>query len=485
MNSSRIATLPQLLVVLVAFVFSACTDDPLKVGLNVLPNDELLNAKADTLQLECYTVEGVPSYVNYNSDISNDNFPLGFVNDPVFGKTSAETVIPIQYNTANYYGIKPYYYTNKDATYYFDTSDVYLSCRLYLNINKNLIYAGNGFEVEAIPLAKKFSYGHPSNYVVKSDEIDFTQGSVSAKTIQKYYVDNKKIGGVDSGKYYLIVEFEKEYGKKFMDSAFIKSKDLYSSDSSFSANLHGFYLRAKALTEKGGMNNIYSANSRLVLEYSRIVKDSIGKSGKNATDIDTAYRKTLYSTLTIGNYNTFYKNESNTYPAGPFGTSLNDTINELSTFNVQSLGGVRGYVKIKGLDELKNKKDSVGVNYAELVFPINTDNFDSTYFFYPKRLTVTLKYGNNEIILDDNRWNAYYFDGFYNNTRKDYRINITEYVHQYLSGKYSSNGFYVYAAANSTDAPALLEYKVPGRICLNSGVNKQPSFLRVIYTKTK
>jgi hypothetical protein len=483
--NSRIANLSQLLVVLIVFILSACNDDPLKVGLNVLPNEELLNAKADTLQLECFTVEGIPSYVNYNSGISNDNFPLGFVNDPVFGQTSAETVIPIQYNDSNYYGLKPYYDTNTTTTYYFDPSDVYLSCRLYLNINKDLIYGGNGFEVEAIPLTKDFTYSNATNYTVKSDEIDLNQGNVAAKTFQKYYVDNKNIDGVDSAKYYLVVELDKEYGKKFMDADFIKSADLYYSDSSFSANFHGFYLRAKALTEKGGMNNIYITNSRMVLEYSRIVKDSIGKSGINATDIDTAYRKTLYSTFTIDNYNTFYKNASNTYPAGPFGTSLNDTINELSTFNVQSLGGVRGYVKIKGLDELKNKKDSVGVNYAELVFPVNTDNFDSTYFFYPKRLSASLQAGNNEIILDDNRWNAYYFDGFFDNTHKDYRINITEYVHQYLSGKYSSDGFFIFVASNSADAPAQFENKVPGRICLNSGVNKQPSFLRVIYTKTK
>lgn len=474
MNIRKFASLPQLLVASLVITITACADDPLKVGLELIPEDDLLNAKADTFEIECFTFEGIPGLVNYTGG-ETENFALGYVIDPVFGETSAEAIMQLNYNTADYYGF--------DKDDYYDKSDTYVSCKLYLNINTDLIFGGqNGFDIDVYLLKRALGFTNYTNYSLKSEDYYFNQEPVSIKTSHKFQINHKDISGLDSGKYFLVVELDKAYAERFMDTTYIKNNDLYSAD--FTTHFPGFYLQARAKNGTGGLNNFYPYESRLVLEYTRQVSDTSGKSGDEG-EIDTTYLKTKYSTFSISKNNTLYRHTSNNTVGGPFSSFINDTTNQQTTFNVQSLGGVRGYFRIKGLDALRAKSDSIGINFAELVFPINEDYMDTVDFTNPLRLTAKIKLsddGGYTSVIEDQR-NAGYFNGYFNKKNMDYRINLSQFVHQYVYDSVNFERFYLMSARTSFEIPSQPEHKYPGRVVLNSGIHSNPSFLRVIYTK--
>lgn len=478
MNNRKIARIIIPFFALIVIIINSCTDDPLKVGIELLPDVDLINADADTLSIECFSVKGIAGYaVNPDNASTVDNAPIGQVIDPVFGETTAEVIMELKFNSENYYQINKH-----------DTVDTYISCKLYLNINKDLIYGGdNGFDVDIYPLTRQLSYNNrysfPTDYVMKSEDFLYNENPVSVNTIHGYQANNDSIEGIDSGKYYLVVELDKEFAGKFMDTAYLKKNDIYSSD--FLEYYPGFYLRPKAKNSVGGLNNFFYSSSRLVLEYNRTITDTTGKSG-NPGENDTTYSSNKYSTFSVNNYNCLYRNSSNYSPSGPLGTVLGDTVNQGDMFYVQSLGGVRGFIKIPQLNNLKTKADSLGINYAELVFPLNNDNLDTVNFFNPPRLSIFLVDSSGYTFAPTDLSFGEYFKGRFDVKTMDYRINITEFVHQYISSEFPVAGMYLMAPYNSgLSSTNPLIYKFPGRVVLNSGANNiNPSFLRIIYTKT-
>ncbi|MBN2486631.1 MAG: DUF4270 family protein [Bacteroidales bacterium] len=463
MNNKINAGFFALYAFLLSFSILSCDDEPFSPGSILVPDSGEQNVLADTFSIECYTVEGLPGYAYMPSTTtSSDKAPLGLVFDPVFGKTAAEVILKFNYNSGNYYGYNGY-----------SPSDTYVSCKLYLNTDSANVYGGsNGFDVDIHTLKKSLSSTFPTNYSLKSDEYNFDQ-SVSTSTSHKFRAVNNTITGIDSGKYYLVVELDKAFAQNFMDSAYIEDNSVYSIY--FNTFYPGFYLKPKLKNLTGGIENFYYVNSMLVLEYTRTYD---AKDGSDSI-------VTKYSTFSVSDYQCLYQNESNYMPNGPFGNIIGDTLNQHDFFYVQSMGGVRGYIKIPQLDLLKEKSNTIGINLAELVFPVNSNYVDTTNFYNPARLTIKAKINSSGAyasIYDDAR-SAFYYNGFFNKQRLDYRINLTEHVQKYILGETLYNSFYLMAAKGSYDSESVLDYKTPGRIVLNSGNNLQPSYLRIIYTK--
>ncbi|MBN1115647.1 MAG: hypothetical protein JXA77_00460 [Bacteroidales bacterium] len=467
------------LITLGCVVFlNSCEDEPINLGANILPEADIKPAGADTFTVECYTLQGFPGTAIYpsstttTSETSTDNCPIGYVIDPIFGETSVNLTMELGFNSDNYYS-------------HVDTcSDTYKNCKFYFKIDDDKIFGGeNGFDVELYPLTKTISYSSTYNteYALESDKFNFNL-NVANSTTHKVFIDHYDIEGIDSGYYYLIVELDDDYAESLMDTTFIYANDLYSSAYDFHQKFPGFYIKSQPKNETGGIENFFYNDSKMVVEYERIYH--FPKSEKN--DSIT----TQYSTFAINKYQCFYKNESNNVPYGPFGTILNDTVNQGQNFYVQSLGGARGYLKIPELETFKTiRSDSLGINLAELVLPVNRELLDTTNFFVPGRLTIkgaAPGYPDGYSIEDDNiSWG--YFKGYFNDSTLEYRINLTEYVHQYLQdddNQYRAR-FYLMAAVNNITSSSFREYKVPGRVVLNSGISDiKPAYLRVIYTNT-
>ena len=77
----------QAAAIVTLFLFSTCKEDPLELGLDILPEDDLLEAKIDTLPVELFTISHIP--LNTRSVGAS---PLGAVNDPVMGKIEADFI---------------------------------------------------------------------------------------------------------------------------------------------------------------------------------------------------------------------------------------------------------------------------------------------------------------------------------------------------------------------------------------------------------
>lgn len=467
-------TLAGVATITLLLFFISCTDEPIRVDTSLLPQGEMLNAETDTFAVECYTIKGAPYFAVFTESAS-DNCPIGQVIDPVFGKTEIDLAMQVSItDTSNYYG--------KDSIV---DSDKFISCKLYLKVNDKRSYGGaNGFNVDVYKLLKKMDYSQLTDYVIESDNFDF-ENNLATSTHHRVYIDHKKIYGIDSGNYYLVVDLDDDFSSLLMDTNIIKENDIYNSPTDFTNYLKGFYIRSNALTPVGGIENFYFKNSKMVLEFERTLQNKDG--GDSVV--------TRYISHYITKYQCFYRHESNNYPGGPLSPMMQDTINQYEHFYVQSMGGSNGYIKMPVLNQLKKtKRDSMGIHLAELILPIDGSNVDTTQFILPYRLTlmdITRERPQGDVIVDDAYFNYNYFLGYYNKSENEYRINLTEYVHQYLKtdstssiGKTSTGSLILLGAVNSASKGSLYEYKVPGRVILNSGLGNKPAMLRIVYTKT-
>lgn len=459
MNKLRIAGLT---IILIIFLIS-CTDDPLKVGFELLPDVDLLEAGSDTLPVYGYVAKGYPGTA-WSPDLSNtsakyDKCAVGNVNDPVFGTTWAELLFEFTYPEVD--------------AYEYDTSDVFLSCKLYLKIDPDLTFGDNaGFNINLYSLNKRFSYQQSTAYVVKSEDFNIDQNLAESVTHNFYYTGTD-VPGLDSNNYYLVIDLSNDYFSGLIDN------DIYGSSTDFKTKFPGFYMKPYATTETGSIETFLFEGSHFIMEYNRTYKD--------IEDRDSIVSEK--SSFNIDVYEGLYRNESNYSPEGPFGNILGDTVNQSDNIYIQSLGGVRGFIHIPDLDTLRNNKsDSIGINFAEIVFPINPDFFDTINFYLPPRITLLDKISNGfrHIIDDDQERITYpgYSSGYLDPEAKEYRVNVTEYVHLYLQGSLSTGWFYISPSSLNFNNFSSVEYKAPGRAVLNSGNSSNPPFLRIIYTNT-
>jgi hypothetical protein len=151
------------------------------------------------------------------------------------------------------------------------------------------------------------------------------------------------------------------------------------------------------------------------------------------------------------------------------------------------LGGLRGFFKIPDLKTFRTEnKGKIGINYAELVFPVDADQVDTVNFFVPGRLSVEYFYGSSvgQSLGRDDNIGATYFNGFFNKKTMEYRVNITEFIHSYLQGFHNYNSFFLNSAVVEKQVNSRVDYKKPGRVPLNSGLGANPPYLRIVYTST-
>lgn len=458
MNKFRNAGLTALLF----FILISCTDDPFKVGFKLLPDVDLLEAGSDTLAVKGYVATGYPGIANsLNLTAANakiDKCPLGHVIDPVFGSTWAEIIFEMKYG---------------ENKYKYDSLDEFISCKLYLKIEQDLTFGGdNGFNLNLYPLTKRLNYKNSTSYTVKSEDFDLNQ-NLSETVLHNLYYNRSDIPGLDSNTYYLVINLNDTYFSGLIDSN-LKTESI------LITKFPGFYIKPYAINEIGGIENFLFEGSHFIMEYNRTYKD------KNKNDSIV----TEFSNYNMAKYQGIFRNESNFTPVGPFGGLLGDTLNEAENIYIQSLGGIRGYIHIPELEILKQtKSDTIGINFAEIVFPVNSSHIDTINFYLPPRISLLDKIpGGFQPIIDDNSSkirNPGYFSGYLNKETMEYKVNITEYAHRYLQGDSKSTGwFYISPSKMNSSTFSSVEYKAPGRAVLNSGGSANPPYLRIIYTNT-
>jgi hypothetical protein len=472
MNKIKLAGIA---IIVVLFVLNSCSNDPLGVGLELLPVSDLLNANADTLKIDGFTVKGnidgftVRGYSNFaNSSVetSSKTFPYGTVTDPVFGESQADLALQFNYSSESHYTF------DKNAV-----SDKIESCKLYFHIDNEKTYGGEkGFNAIAYPLTQRINFYYSTAYIMKSEDFDASV-NLAKSTEHNSLAEDNDLPDIDSNNYYLVVELDTSYFSFLMDTTFINENKVYTTQLNFVKQFPGLYLRSEAITPVGGIENIMSSSSLILLEYKRTYKDGSGN--------DSIVKK--YNSLPLKQYLCMYNNESNRSPKGPFGNFLGDTVTIQDNLYIQSLGGIRGYVHISDFDAFREiNSDKIGVNYAELVFPVNQEYADTTNFYLPERIALreyNRALGAPYYIVDEApNYSLGYFSGYLDKKNMEYRINITEYAHRYMLGGTSTGWLYVLPSLYELNSYSVENFYTPGRAVLNTGNSTNPAYMRIIYT---
>ena len=95
MKNSRILFLA-IAIVLVAATIPSCKDDNSAIGTDLMPSGDIMEFLCDTLEVETYITRD--SHVETQSRTIS---PVGIINDPIFGQTTASCAFQVQLSSSN------------------------------------------------------------------------------------------------------------------------------------------------------------------------------------------------------------------------------------------------------------------------------------------------------------------------------------------------------------------------------------------------
>jgi hypothetical protein len=452
-------------------VFSSCKEEPLKVGFQIIENDQL--SFLDTvLDVELYTVA--------NKVLFADNFgksPLGSINDETFGKLKADYIADIRYgiNSVNFYNIS--------------TSDTVQVLDLQLQLPYTSVYGNlDGFDFNVYELTQTIPDSLESGTALNQDMYDPTPINITQPVKLN---DSTNI---------MTVTLSNEYARKFLNLDFVGDSIYYYLDT-FKVVFKGFYIATKFRDSKGGaIITVDNYSSQLIL---RTLWTTNGVVDTLEDNFAVGYSKPVYDDyygtiiLNAGKHSNFYQSELSSEITSVY----NDTLNHNPYAYIQGLSGSMVLAKIPQLKDLRSFFNyKVVVQKAELYLPYSNDNIYTTY---KTPSFIGIRDALNDNFLTDDM--AYYvtmsngtkklissLDGFYDSTSFEYKLNIGTHIHRFMqdkSGTEFGDQFYVFAAnirlysVYSSIYVTDFAYLYPGHVILNNkGAIKSP-YLRVVYSK--
>ena len=440
-------------------LFLSCKEEPLEVGKDILPEEELLGVGIDTLSVELFTVGMGPVYTR-DRGIS----PLGSVFDPVFGVNSAEFVTDFTFGENFNFGneIDERYFVNlelviKFSSSYGDNSEI--NFNVY-KLNEEIPhYAYSNYKPEPgmyDPLPLNISSPEPEY----GTEVDTSGNTVPTDEIIGYRVFLRE-----------------DFGKTLLDRTVINDS-AYFYDSIFRSYFHGFYFEVEdRSTEGGGLINVSHSSSLLILR----LLDTLSTSVVDTVEHPFVLAHPELAGTSINMYRATYSGEINSV--------LNDTVNDQEFAYLQSLVGPMAMVSIPGLFEKRREYGyRAAVSLAELILPIDTLSYDRDLYRAPNYLGIR-DVANDTNIIDDGLLPGY-FGGILDTINMEYRFNIGNYVHYFLRDSLSMTderlyvfpGSYLSVSGYPSDI-TFFSLTTPGRVLLNSVNSERKPTLRIIYSK--
>lgn len=424
-----------LLILLISlFILQACKKEG-EIGLEQQIDEEgLLGVLVDTSTIQTFSVKD-DSLIS-SRYIRNQ---LGEFRDPIFGNTNASIAFQavLSQNNVNFgtnlvldsVVLVLGYIGDKTQRFYGDSSSK-LDIKLYQldeSITEDSIYYSNRvFKTKATPIASQV-------YQINSVDSLLIQNIRDGKsdTVQKVAPQ-------------LRMRLSDAFGQELLS----KSGTLELSENSVFLNTYkGFYITSTRVSGDGGIMSFDLTNSNrsyIVLYY------------KNSTD----------TTNFIFNINSVAAN-INRYEHDYTGTEVinqfsDTTLGQTKTF-IQSLGGLRAKVRIPNVKRLTDS-GLIAVNKAELI----VKPYAGTESPYAPIINIALKarrFDNTEFVVQTSS---------YNTSTKEYKLVVTNFIQQYISGKLEIKELYL--EDNSKQIRA-------NRLVLSGQNSADPIKLRIFYTK--
>ncbi len=419
-------------------IINSCSEEPLRIGINLLPEDELLQVYDTVLTVELYTVPAEPLIsrsLTYNS--------LGSINDPVMGTLKTDFLTDLKHNGNVSF---------KDSIIEGKISIYNLELQLYFDY----VYGDSmGFEFNIYELIDSIPSNGKSNYVVPLQKIN-----PNPLNIGNHELLNDTTQAIK-------VMLSNEFAEKFIDPQLVED-GIYDTDSLghalFKEYFKGFYIATDFRnSEGGGIITVNNSTSKLILRTFE-------------WNADSNYNDTIENAFSLGNPAIIW-NEDSIVNLGMYqktfsnevASILNDTVNSQSLAYVQSLTGPNVMVEMPGLrDFLKGFEDNLVIHKAEIKLPLNQEVYDNEYYKSPSSLGLVNSV--SKTYLEDDLPITYYFGGGLDKNNYVYMFNVGNDLNEFMKDESDSIKKYLLFPSNRT-MPVSRNEIVPGRVVLNGGNN--------------
>ena len=477
-----------LLILSAILIVSGCTKiDTTTIGSGILPVVDNINTFEETLDVE------VRNYTDHESDsaliFSGDAHVLGHVDDPVFGKTTADFYIQPNLPIAGFN-----YPVNKDSLFLDSTvlvlgyNGVYGDSLTQHKINVYPVTDPN-FAPYRITTSDTFQV-----FSQIDDQFTYNNAELlgtittSATDIKQKRILNYKKDSVAQNQ--LRIRLADAFGRSFLDQ---DGSKFFRNDTTYREFFKGFAVISDPFVGGNALMYFQPANCRLLI-YHRV--------RKRDGNLDTTVQAFPFNT-TAANGNYIKRNRSTGEIAGHLDNNVPDNVMYL-----QGTPGTYARVKIPGLESLSNRI----VHRAELVMkqvwtgPQNVENeLEAPVIVYPEVFNLDSNKVDpfDSLIYNAARSPIYFGDFFFyvGGTRKDtldlasnivakYTLNITRYVQGIITRRFRNNPLHLtlphrpfrFSFNNPFITP--LSPLAAGRLKAGGGNNAPyKMYLRIIYSK--
>jgi hypothetical protein len=413
----RLYKLDLLTLLISLFILSGCQETE-SIGLDVDASTAINGSFIDTLSIYASTVKEDSIITN-----SLEQYPLGYLNDPIMGKTTADIAMSL---TLDPPGLS------------FGTDPVLDSAVLVLYYGKE--FHGDStskFKVEVHQLTKELN---PNTTHYNTQSVQANNTVIGSKFSSFNLKDSVRVIELVKGKPD-VQKTKPPHMRIQLDKDFINSNLINLSSASLASNtelnkaIKGFYLKVNKTqtTGKGGIAFFnLTDSSRLEVYYK----------SNNGTEIDTNLHKFPIknnSSPVIASFN-------HDYSGTAIQTQLNNPNIIFDNTFVQGLAGLRTKLNFPYLDKLKSL-GNITINKAELIVNVvgGTDGFKPSprLLLYQtdiaKQRQFIPDFGVNPVVSMTDRD----FGGFYDSSNKRYKFVITTYLQDILRGRTKQYDTYI------------------------------------------
>jgi hypothetical protein len=410
----KLNTTKDLLIILISlFILQSCKKEG-SIGLEDQLNETGIGVgKHDTSSIVVWTVK--------DDTLVSSNYvrnQLGELIDPVFGETRATIAFHATLSKNNVsFGTNPTldsivmvmgYIGDATQRFYGDTNSVFSISVAQLDetiSNDSIYYSNKKYKTKAGVVGSIRYRPNPKDSIIIQNIIDGKKD-----TVMKVYPQIR-------------IKLDDNFGKELL----AKSGQVDLSDNTAFLNAYkGFYLTAKNLSGNGGVMSfdLTNANRSYVILYY-----------KNTTDTSNFIFNINSVAANVNHYEHDYSNTKVQY-------QFADSVQGQQNVYAQSLAGTRVRIRFPNL-ELRKDSNKIAINKAELIIPIETGSDSKFAPISTLSLKARRKGSNTEYLISS---------GVYNATKKQYTIEMTKTVQQFILNKLDFQALYLEDASKQIRA---------------------------------
>jgi len=398
----------------------SCKDDDSAIGTGIMPSSDMMEFVCDTMGIQTYAVRD--THVETHNRTVN---PIGVINDPIFGQTTASCAFQTLLST-----------TNVQFSREIDTTDLSgVKLTLHLKYANKYGDANSTMTINVNRLLTDLSY-----------DSTYYEDKEFAATEFKQLVSTSANFGTDS---VMKIEMPSELVEDIVKANVGQTTW---SNTDFVKFFKGLYITTELTSGDGCIYSLDLINnkSKMVLTYN----------GSSSFDFDISE----YSTR-INMYSHDYTNADSELKS-----AIDNPDQPTKYCYIQGLAGIKTKIMFPELYSLFDSTNII-INRAQLCVTIK-DNTESSVLPTPTAMSMT-KILNSGLydFLEDYKSNSKNFGGSLNETDKSYTFNIPLHLQDLIKGE-ADNGIYMVANDNRI---------VPYRAVLYGGAHETSNVKIIVY----